>query len=149
MKTFARLALVLGVGAFVFAALDTPDNAGSPAAMSQAHAAEVQVERAPVATADASYFTNEFKRNEVAAKMKFGDGPVVVRGTIKEIRLDAFNNVVVQVDDGSFMGFQIKMDESQRSAAANLSKGDRIKVKADTPEMFGGMMFVSHAVIIE
>lgn len=149
MKTAVmRFALVLGVGAFVFAALNNPDNAGSPSAMSQAHAAEVTAERAPVATADASYFTEAFNRNEVAAKMKFGAGPIVVRGTIKEIRLDAFDHVVVVLDDGSFMGFRVRMAESQRAAVAEMAKGQSITVKGNEPELLVGTMTLKNAVIL-
>lgn len=112
----------------------------------QANYAAAPVKAVPAA--DAIYYTTQFKANEVAAKMQYGNDPVIVRGIIKEIRLDAWGNAIVALDDDTFGGFRVRFNDDEKPRVAQLKVGDRMEARGDDLKLFGGAMFLHNATIL-
>jgi len=86
--------------------------------------------------------------NEAAAQMKYGKAQLLVSGKISGITLDMMDKPVVQLETGNeFMSAQASLVEAEQPKAADLKKGQGIKlICASVSEMMGTPMLKDCAI---
>lgn len=94
----------------------------------------------PAVTVGAAQLWTDYQNNEVAADEKYKGRLLLVTGTIASIDKDAFDNMVVRLQSpNQFMNVHAKLEDSEKSEAARLSKGQKVTVKCEG----GGMIIGS------
>jgi len=83
----------------------------------------------PVVNVKASEIFNDFSQNEVAAKEKYGNKIIAVRGIVASIEGDGDGSVVL-INDGNAdnVGVKCYFNEDQKKDVAALKKGDPVKI---------------------
>ncbi|PXW53897.1 putative nucleic acid binding protein [Grimontella sp. AG753] len=73
-----------------------------------------------------------YNANEVAADDKIGGRKLEITGLVQDIRKDFANGVVVQLQSGNkFLPVRLNMDESERTKAAKLRKGQETTITCE------------------
>ena len=71
----------------------------------------------------------DYQGNEVAADNKYKDKALLVSGTVQSIDKDFMDDIIVSLTTANmFMPVRANLDDSEKSKAASLSKGQTIKV---------------------
>lgn len=72
-----------------------------------------------------------YNKNTVAADQKFKNKRFIIKGRVTDITTDIFDNAVVHMSGGvnQFMEPQFQLQESQKSMAGNLNKGDQVTLE--------------------
>lgn len=70
-----------------------------------------------------------YEENEVAADDKIGGRKVEITGAVQDIGKDFANNVIIQLKNGNkFLPVRLSMEESERSKASKLKKGQEVTI---------------------
>jgi len=105
-----------------------PSSTGSTGTTSKAAPAS----RHPVMEVTSSQLFNDYHANEVSADAKYKGKTVAVTGTVTLISKDFMDNIVVHLSTpNQFMEVMAKVDDSQKTMAANLSKGQSLRLVCD------------------
>ncbi len=98
------------------------------------------VVKTPDMDVSASQLQKDYKANEVAADNKYKDKLLRVTGTVESIEKDFLDNVVLKLATGDmFVEVHATLEDSEKSKAAELSKGKRVRVVCTG----GGMVMMS------
>lgn len=73
-----------------------------------------------------------YNANEVAADDKIGGRKLEITGLVQDIRKDFANDVIVQLQSGNrFLPVRLNMDESERTKAAKMRKGQEVTITCE------------------
>lgn len=100
-----------------------------PVPLAPAPAAGNAVARVYVITAEQLY--REYSANAVAIQNRIGNGLVRVTGNITGIDEDAAGHPVVRLSTGGTDGADMLLEDDQRDAAAQLSKGESVDIQCE------------------
>jgi len=83
----------------------------------------------PVENVTAKQILDDFSQNEIAAKGKYGDKIIAVRGIVASIQTSG-DGAIVLLNDGNSenVGVKCHFNEDQQSSTANLRKGEAVKI---------------------
>ncbi len=82
---------------------------------------------------------NDYHANEVSADAKYKGKTIAVTGAVTSIDKDLFDNIVVHLSTpNQFMGIMAKLDDSQKGMAANLSKGQSLRLVCEVQGLIVG-----------
>lgn len=93
----------------------------------------------------------DYKANEVRADQEWKGRRLRVQGTVKDIRKDAFDNIVVSVGGNERFEFQTVHATVQKkfeSRAAGLSKGDTVEVAGKVDGLLIGSVIIRNAALL-
>lgn len=95
----------------------------------------VDVNKSPVQNVTASQVFKDFSENEVAAKDKYGNKVIAVRGVVASIEKDGDGSIVL-INDGNTenVGVKCYFNEDQNNLVAALKKGDPVKIIGEGSE---------------
>ncbi|WP_149451096.1 OB-fold protein [Escherichia albertii] len=80
-----------------------------------------------------------YDANEVAADDKIGGRKVEITGTVQEIAKNFTNDVIVRLESGNrFLPVMLSMEDSEKSKASKLKKGQKIVVTCEKMQLFVG-----------
>lgn len=133
-RTTAESALlaVAGVGLFLFLAHQCSNETNTSGESASAESASPPAAAREIYKTTAEDLYQMYAKNEVAADRDIGNRFVEVKGTIVAIDKDFMEHAVVQLEtsnDLSHVG--LTLDDSQKSAAASLSKGRVVTIRCD------------------
>lgn len=78
-----------------------------------------------------------YDANEVAADDKIGGRKVEITGTVQEIAKNFTNDVIVRLESGNrFLPVMLSMEDSEKSKASKLKKGQKIVVTCEKMQLF-------------
>ncbi|MCZ6094605.1 hypothetical protein O5171_07240 [Escherichia coli] len=78
-----------------------------------------------------------YDANEVAADDKIGGRKVEITGTVQEVAKNFTNNVIVRLESGNrFLPVMLSMEDSEKSKASKLKKGQKIVVTCEKMQLF-------------
>lgn len=121
--------------------------AGDPPASSEAANAAADPAEPPVEVTARELFS-AYEANEASAKMKYGDKSLLVSGKIADITLDFMDNPVIGLKTGNqFMSAQASLIEADQPKAADLSKGQDIKLLCGEVTEVAGTPMLSDCAI--
>jgi hypothetical protein len=108
---------------------------------SQTNKVEGAVERPKAVAVEvtATKLWNDYQANEVAADEKYKGKTLLVSGSVASIDKDFADNIVVRLSTpNQFMSTMATLDDSQKSKAAQLSKGQPIRLRCEGRGMIIG-----------
>lgn len=80
-----------------------------------------------------------YDANEVAADDEIGGRKVEITGTVQEIAKNFTNDVIVRLESGNrFLPVMLSMEDSEKSKASKLKKGQKIVVTCEKMQLFVG-----------
>lgn len=102
----------------------------------------------PPITVTAQQLYNDYHANEVAADAKYKGRPLLVTGTISSIDKDAFDNIQLMLATSDmFSHVMATLDDSQKSKAMTLAKGNKQTVLCEGGTMIIGSPTLSDCVL--
>ncbi|HDU6133106.1 TPA: hypothetical protein RFX09_002915 [Klebsiella aerogenes] len=118
----------------VVAGLVSPTQPQKTAAESKATTSESNVYRTTAKDLSAMY-----EENEVAADDKIGGRKVEVTGIVQDITKNFANDVIVRFESGNrFMPASLSMEDTEKSKASKLKKGQKIAITCEKMQLFIG-----------
>jgi hypothetical protein len=90
----------------------------------------------------------DYDANEVAIQSKIGDSPVRVSGSVAEINEDTSGHPIVTLHNGSSGGADMLLADDQRSAAAQLSRGDAVEIQCNKMQRIAARLHGSGCVFV-
>lgn len=116
--------------------------------LSEPKQAEIALKNSFIYQTNAKALARLYGENEIAADDKIGNRKVEVSGTIKNIRKDFKDDVVIELDTGNqFMPARLRMDDEERSKAAKLKKGQKTTITCEKMKLLIGSPSGSSCVI--
>jgi hypothetical protein len=104
----------------------------STAASGEAEATTPLEESREIHSTTAAQLYHSYEANEVATDRQIGNAIVEIRGTVKSIDKDMFDDPTIELSVGEeFSSVGLTMDKSELSVAASLSKGQAITARCD------------------
>lgn len=95
----------------------------------------VDVNKSPVQNVKASQIFKDFSENELAAKEKYGNKVIAVRGVVASIETDGDGSLVLINDgDAENVGVKCYFNEDQNNLVTALKKADPIKIIGEGSE---------------
>jgi hypothetical protein len=80
----------------------------------------------------ATQLFNDYQGNEVAADDKYKGKTLLVTGTISDVKKDFTDSIVIGLrTSNQFMPIDAHVDDSEKSKAARLNKGDSVKLQCE------------------
>ncbi|MGI9251061.1 MAG: OB-fold protein [Pseudohongiellaceae bacterium] len=83
-----------------------------------------------------------WSQNEVRAKLRYSDKPLIITGEISSIQLRGDDEAVIYLDaDETFFGIEVALISSELYKAADLNEGERVTLYCEDlrDPMFGGL----------
>lgn len=118
----------------VVAGLVSPTQPQKTAAESKATTLDSNVYRTTAKDLAAMY-----EENEVAADDKIGGRKVEVTGIVQDITKNFANDVIVRFESGNrFMPTSLSMEDTEKSKASKLKKGQKIAITCEKMQLFIG-----------
>lgn len=116
------------------AGLVSPTQSQKTAAVSKATTSDSDVYRTTAKDLAAMY-----GENEVAADDKIGGRKVEVTGIVQDITKNFTNDVIVRFESGNrFMPTSLSMEDTEKSKASKLKKGQKIAITCEKMQLFIG-----------
>ena len=104
--------------------------------------------KGPPVEVTAQELFSAYEANEASAQMKYGDKSLLVSGTIADITLDFMDNPVIGLKTSNqFMSAQASLIEADQPKAADLSKGQDIKLLCGEVTEVAGTPMLSECAI--
>ncbi len=73
-----------------------------------------------------------YDANEAAAQLRYGNAVLIVEGKVASIQLDVMNEPVIKLETSrAYDEVSVNLTETEQSSAANLVKGQTVKVQCD------------------
>ncbi|HGG1610398.1 TPA: hypothetical protein ACJFNR_000131 [Escherichia coli] len=91
-----------------------------------------------------------YDANEVAADDEIGGRKVEITGTVQEIAKNFTNDVIVRLESGNrFLPVMLSMEDSEKSKASKLKKGQKIVVTCEKMQLFIGAPSGSNCTFVQ
>ena len=114
--------------------LVSPTQSQKTAAVSKATTSDSNIYRITAKDLAAMY-----EENEVAADDKIGGRKVEVTGIVQDITKNFANDVIVRFESGNrFMPTSLSMEDTEKSKASKLKKGQKIAITCEKMQLFIG-----------
>lgn len=154
MKKFLKWAVIVFVALIVIGLIFGKDETSTtsnqnPSTTAQSETAP-EVEAAPPLEVTSEEILNAYKTNEIAANKKFKDQNVLVTGKIESIEADFSDDPVIvfkTADQYEFLKPRASLTKQEQDKAAELSKGQSIKLLCSRISEVAGMPTMSECVI--
>jgi hypothetical protein len=111
-------------------------------------ALELQPTSSAIYRTSVEQLDQDYEANEVAIQTKIGDSPVRVSGSVAEINEDTSGHPIVTLHNGSSSGADMLLADDQRSAAAQLSKGDAVEIQCKKMQRIAARLHGSGCVFV-
>ncbi|HOB14188.1 MAG TPA: hypothetical protein PK680_08760 [Novosphingobium sp.] len=140
-KFFGCLGILIVLSVMVAMCSPSSKDDKSSGASSDASAPPIEVTARELAAA--------YEENEAGAQLKYGKSPLIVTAVIQSIDLGLGDKpFLVLRGTNEFMGPQAQLDEAGQTQAANLKKGQKIKLRcAKVSEVVGTPMLNDCAIL--